>query len=236
MALWSALPRYLQPEIMDQPGLDAERHRHALDGLRRINAWSGSAGILWPSLAELARALAPRSPRVLDVACGGGDVAIQLWHRARRARLGMVLEGCDVSPLAVDHATQASRGDRANVRFFVADALQGDLSARYDAMICSLFLHHLTEDQAVDLLRRMAAATRLVLVNDLVRSHAGLLLARVATQLLTRSDVVRVDGPRSVEQAFTADEVWQLAARAGLSGATVEPRWPCRLLLTWWRA
>jgi SAM-dependent methyltransferase len=236
MSLWPALPRSLQREIMDEPGLDAERHRRALDGLRRINAWSGSAGILWPPLANLARALAPRSARVLDVACGGGDVAIQLWHRARRARLGMDLEGCDVSPLAVDHATQAARGDRADVRFFVADVLHGDLPARYDAIICSLFLHHLTEDQAVDLLQRMAAAARLVLVNDLMRSQAGLLLARVATQLLTRSDVVRVDGPRSVQQAFMADEVWQLAARAGLSGATVEPRWPCRLLLTWWRA
>jgi hypothetical protein len=69
----SALPRRLQPELMDQPGLDPARHRQALRGLRRINFWSRSAGILWPALAGLARA-AQRPLRVLDQATGGGDV------------------------------------------------------------------------------------------------------------------------------------------------------------------
>ncbi len=236
MLAWPTLLRQPQPEVMDQPGLDPSQHRQALRGLRRINFWSHSAGILWPALARLANALAPRPPRILDLATGGGDVPIRLWHRARRAGIPMLLEGCDASAVAVDFATQAARSQGADVHFSRADLLREPLPGSYDAMICSLFLHHLSEDQAVHLLRGMAATARLVLVNDLVRSLASLLLARVATQLLTRSAVVHVDGPRSVEQAFTPDEVRQLAARAGLSGALLERRWPCRLLLTWWRA
>jgi hypothetical protein len=76
-------------------------------------------------------------------------------------------------------------------------------------------------------------AGRLVLVNDLNRSLTGLVLAHVATRLLTLSSVVHADGPRSVRAAFTPNEVRALAERAGLSGAVVARRWPCRWLLTW---
>jgi 2-polyprenyl-3-methyl-5-hydroxy-6-metoxy-1,4-benzoquinol methylase len=233
MPLLPTLSRRLQPEVMDQPGLDPGRHRQALHGLGRLNFWSGSAGILWPPIAALARRSA-RPVRVLDLASGGGDVPIRLWHRARRAGLPVAVTGCDVSRVAVEHATHQAERQRADVRFFVADALTAEIPGEYDVVVCSLFLHHLKEDQAAELLRRMAAAAgRLVLVNDLVRGRAGLLLARVATRLLTRSPVVHVDGPRSVEGAFTIAEARALADWAGLGGASVERRWPCRFLLTW---
>ena len=93
-----------RPEIMDQPDLNADRHVKALRGLARINFWSGSAGILWPALAALARTMAPNSPRVLDVATGGGDLPIRLWRRAQRAGLTLHLEGCDISPVALEYA------------------------------------------------------------------------------------------------------------------------------------
>ena len=75
----------------------------------------------------------------------------------------------------------------------------------------------------------------LVLVNDLERGLAGLTLAHLGTRLLSRSDVVHTDGPLSVRAAFTVPEVRALAAAAGLTGAVVVRRWPCRFLLTWTR-
>ena len=79
------------------------------------------------------------------------------------------------------------------------------------------------------------AARRLVLVNDLVRNRSGYVLAWLGTPLLSRCGWSRIDGPRSVEGAFTTDEALSLAAEAGLDGATVVRRWPCRFLLTWRR-
>jgi hypothetical protein len=110
------------------------------------------------------------------------------------------------------------------------------LPTGYDVLTCSLFLHHLCEDDAIRLLGQMRQATeRLVLINDLVRNYASFVLVYLASRLLSTSEVVHVDGPRSVEAAFTVDEVRSLARRAGLEGATVERRYPCRLLLTWRR-
>src|SRR5260370_5692148 len=130
---WSRLRvRALQPELMDDPALDAEQHRQALRGLERINRWSGSARILWRPLVRLARQIAPRPCRVLDVATGGGDVLRGLWRRAMKAGLPIRLEGCDVSAVAVAHAQEKARQAQADLHFFQCDALADGLPAGYD--------------------------------------------------------------------------------------------------------
>jgi SAM-dependent methyltransferase len=228
--------RHRQAEIMDQPGLDEGRHRQALRGLERINFWSRSAALVWGPVADLAREEPGRRLRVLDLASGAGDVPIRLWRRARRAGFSLQVEGCDVSPAAVAHAAARAAEAGAEVRFFVWDALCGPLPSGYDVVLSSLFLHHLPDEQAVDLLRRMAeAAGRLVLINDLERSRAGWLLAYLGTRLLSRSAVVHTDGLRSVEAAFNLHEVRSLAGRAGLTGAQARASWPCRFVLAWRR-
>ena len=166
--------RLQQPEMMDQPTLDESRHVQALRGLERINYLSGCAGTFWPALHEAAQSSSGRPLRVLDVATGGGDVPLRLWHRAERAGLNVEIEGCDRSPVAMAHASRQARAQQAQVRFFEADILGGPFSERYDVVMCSLFLHHLAEHEAVQVLRTMAQATRrLVLVSDLRRSRPG---------------------------------------------------------------
>jgi len=229
--------RRRQPEIMDQPGLDEHSHTSALKTLARINWWSGSASILWPPLKTLTESLPKRSLRVLDVATGGGDLPIRLWCRSRRDQVDLQVDGCDVSDTALDYARRRAQATDAAVRFFKLDVIQDDLPTDYDAILCSLFLHHLDEHQAVEVLRRMSqAAKHMVLINDLCRSRRGLLLAYFATYILTPTSwVARSDGPRSVEGAFTPEEARALASQAGLDGAAIERRFPQRFLLTWRR-
>lgn len=217
------------PELMDDPALDPAEHRRALAGLARLNRAGGSAGVLWPSLAKLAADL-KRPVRVLDVATGSGDVPRQLLARAKRAGVALDIAACDLSPTAIAEAAR----EPGPVRFFVHDALHDRLPTGFDAVTCSLFLHHLGEDEAVALLANMEnAAGRMILVNDLARSRFNYGAVWVACRLLTRSPVVRFDGPASVRSAFTPQEALALAARAGLEGATVKGRFPCRYLLTW---
>jgi 2-polyprenyl-3-methyl-5-hydroxy-6-metoxy-1,4-benzoquinol methylase len=226
--------RRREPEIIDQPDLDAVRHVIALRGLERINRWSGSARILWPTVRDLARLSGGAPLRLLDIATGGGDVPLRLWHKARRAGIPLQVDGCDRSPTAVAHARQVAGAQGADVSFFEWNALNGPLPEGNDILTCSLFLHHLEEEQAISLLARMAAAARrLVVINDLRRSRSGLLLAYVGTRVLSRSPVVHVDGPTSVVAAFTPEEMRQLAERAGLHGGRIVRRWPFRFLFTW---
>jgi SAM-dependent methyltransferase len=223
--------RRRRPEVMDQPGLCPRRHAAALRGLARINLL-GSAGVLWPPLKELALRRRGRPLRVLDLATGGGDIPIRLWRRARKANIPLQFEGCDRNPFAVEQAMAAATRAGADVRFFVHDAVHGGPLPGYDAAVSSLFLHHLEEDEAVTFLRLMADTGRLVLVNDLERSAPNFAMVYAASRLLTRSRVVHVDALLSVEAAFTPEEALKLAERAGLTGATVVRRWPCRFLLS----
>lgn len=219
---------------MDQPGLQPALHVQALNGLARINRISASDRILWRPLAALARANPGQTIRVLDIASGGGDVPIRLLQRARRAGLVLQLTGVDASATAVAHARAYAKRSGAAVEFATLDVLHEPLPTGFDVLTASLFLHHLDDPEATALLRRMgAAARRLVLVNDLVRSRLGYLAAWLGTRVMTRSPIVHVDGPRSVEAAFTIAEAQRLAEMAGLFGASVTRRWPWRFLLTW---
>jgi 2-polyprenyl-3-methyl-5-hydroxy-6-metoxy-1,4-benzoquinol methylase len=147
----------------------------------------------------------------------------------------VLVDACDISPFAVRYASARAAERRVeNVSFFRCDVLEGPLPEGYDVVMCSLFLHHLDEENAVALLSKMAAAARkLVVVNDLRRSAVGYLLAWLGCRILTRSPVVHVDGPRSVQAAFSLDEMRGVARRSGLESAVLQSRWPCRLLLQW---
>ena len=219
--------RDLRPEIMDQPDLDAGLHRTALAALARVNAISNSAGILWPAVRDLCR----RGPvRLFDVATGGGDVPVNLLRRARAAGLPLSVAGCDRSDTALSVARQAG----ADLEWFQHDVLADGVPVGFDVVTCSLFLHHLSDEEAVTFLRSAGqAAGRLLLVNDLNRTAAGYAAAWFGTRLLTRSRIVHADGPQSVAAAFTPVEVQTLAGRAGLARCAVQRRWPFRWLLTY---
>jgi hypothetical protein len=77
------------------------------------------------------------------------------------------------------------------------------------------------------------AARRLVVVNDLRRSCWGYAAAQFVCHVITRSNVVRYDGPQSVAAAFRLDEIRCIAERAGLHGMQLRKVWPFRFQLTW---
>ncbi|QDU88246.1 Ubiquinone biosynthesis O-methyltransferase [Pirellulimonas nuda] len=227
--------RRLQPELMDDPEIDPRLHAAALRGLNRINAASRTAPSLWRAIRKATGVRRGDRLRVLDVACGGGDVARGLWRHGRRAGVALSLHGVDISPTAVERA-RAHTPPGTAVSYSVADALQGPLPFDFDVVTCTLFLHHLPEADAARLLKQLAQAARVaVIVSDLRRSTAGYWLAQAACRTLTRSPIVHVDGPRSVEGAFTIEEFRQLANEAGLHGVRVGRQWPQRLLAVWRR-
>lgn len=222
---------------MDQPGLAEPAHFAALRALGRVNWLSRTASVIGRAML---RHMAPTGNgpiAVLDLASGGGDVAIALARWAARHGAPVRIQGLDFSRTAVKFAAQrAQDAGIFNVQFAHCNVLEEPLPAQFDVIMCSAFLHHLESDAALRLLEKMASATRrMVLVDDLRRTRQGYMLAWLGCRLLSRSPVVRQDGPQSVAAAFTASEARSLAERAGLHGAQVTCHWPQRFLLTWSR-
>jgi len=220
---------------MDAPALDRIRHLDALDALDRVNRVSLSDGRVWTEIVRLARN-GVRPVRVLDVACGGGDVLLRVARRAMRAGVDVELHGCDLSPVALERA-RCRGGDAMGVTFHELDVSGVPLPRGHHLMCSSLFLHHLSWEGAARLLGAMAAASeRVVLVQDLRRTRLGHLFARIGLGVLTHSDVARHDGLVSVAAAFTLVEAKALCREAGLESAEVSACWPQRFTLRWVRA
>jgi SAM-dependent methyltransferase len=216
-------------ERMDDPGLCPREHHRALAGLDRINSWTRLAARLWPLIAAEANAVAPRTLTVLDVATGSGGNLVDLARLAQRTSKSVDFSGCDLSPTAV--------GIAGNSQVFLHNAVTTPLPGAYDVVMTSLFLHHLSEEDAVTVLRRMKeAAARMVIVCDLARSRLNRLMVSLACHALSRSPIVHFDGPASVRSAFTLAEARRLAAAAGMESATVTSLFPCRWLMTWKRS
>jgi 2-polyprenyl-3-methyl-5-hydroxy-6-metoxy-1,4-benzoquinol methylase len=229
--------RILEPEDIDDPSLEKEKLFGALQGLTRINFLSASAGSVWKPMARLARELRQDRLRILDVATGGGDIPLSLWRKGQAAGLQLEVLGVDISERALEFASRECAGCGSNVRFEQRDILRDGLPEGFDVIVSSLFLHHLNDSQAGQLLKAAASATRhLVLINDLRRGRYGLTLAYFAGHILCSSPVVRVDAVRSVRAAFTIQEVRAMAEEACMKGATVQKRWPARYLLEWRKA
>jgi len=224
-------------ELMDDPLLDRDLHLDALRGLERLNAVSNSKGLLTGPIETLAAAApAGKSVKVLDIACGAGDLAFEMSNYFTRRALNVEIHGLDISDLAISYAEQknAQAQEPQRCKFTQLDVMTDDLPEGYDVITTSLFTHHLDPPQISSLLAKMAKCARhMILVNDLERSYTSLYSVILATRLLTRSPIVHHDGAASVRAAFTPGEMLAMAKQAGLSGAKIRRAWPCRMLLSW---
>jgi ubiquinone/menaquinone biosynthesis C-methylase UbiE len=156
---------------------------------------------------------------ILDVAAGGCDIGDAL-AKSRGCRVVSL----DINVMGLRHSrhTLPVVGDGNMLPF---------ANGTFDAVICSLSFHHLTDMECQQFLREMWRTSRsLVLVNDLHRHPVAYFSIRVLSTLFSKSDMVKHDGPVSVRRAFRPSDLTELARRAGIP-AEVHRSFPFRLVL-----
>jgi len=224
--------RVLVPEQMDDPDLDRDEHELALRGLQRINRWTRNAALVWKHVSKLARDTGNRPLRVLDIATGAADIPIALMKLSASRGVKLEIDACDFSDQALAFATENCAAAKVALRLFQHDILRHEIPNQYDVVMCSQFLHHLSNEDVGAVLQKMkVAATQRVVVVDLERSRANWLQVWFATRVLSRSKVVHFDGPQSVRAAFTVPEFNDLAQQVGFTDYVIRRKWPCRFVL-----
>ncbi|MEM6468960.1 MAG: methyltransferase domain-containing protein [Planctomycetota bacterium] len=221
-----------QDEWMDEPDLDPRLHHGALRGLSRVNRMSGVAGSLWKQMRPFIEHCSAEKVQILDVASGGGDVAIALKKRAQKAGAEVSITGCDISPVATQFASENAARQNVDVEFQCRDVLADALPGSFDIVYTSLFLHHLEEPSLLQILDSMKrVAKHRMILSDLIRSRFGYLLAAVGIRILTRNPVCHFDGPLSVRAALTIEEISEYCERVGLRILHRQKVWPERFLI-----
>lgn len=203
----------MKPELMDRPQPVSPELEQVMRSLASMNRFFGSHRLIRKFL-ELW--LQPgRCYQVLDLCTGAGDIPRVMCDWARARDITLRIDAVDGSEASIEIARRSSR-DYPEVRFQRADALKFETKETYDLVVCSLALHHFSEDDAALLLRRCRDLShRFVLVSDLERGLLTLLGVQLLTGLLYREAITRSDGITSAHRAFSYREFRALAEAAG---------------------
>jgi SAM-dependent methyltransferase len=216
---------------MDADGVDVPQLRRSLAYIRRINQFLGYTRA---TLAHLERFSARWTPGeridIVDLATGSADVPLAIVRWGARRAFDVHVVGVDRHEKTVQAAREAIAGE-PRIRIVQGDALAVPFSAgSFDYAVCSMFLHHLSDDEAQAVLRTMGRlARRGVIAADLLRHRRA--YAWISVLSLLANPIVRHDARVSVRQAFNRDEVLRLRDRAGLSFAQYHRHFGHRFVL-----
>jgi 2-polyprenyl-3-methyl-5-hydroxy-6-metoxy-1,4-benzoquinol methylase len=198
---------------MDRPQPVSAELEVDLRNLRRLNRYFGSYRLIkhflrrWLGRGDRAR--------VLDLATGSGDIPRLVVEHGREVGAAVTVDAIDQQRSTVEIARRLSAA-YPEIDFREGDVLSFAPTQTYDIVMCSLALHHFTESDAIELLRRCRElSAKYVLVADLRRGALATLGVYLLTALIFREPMTQADGRRSAERAFSFAEFRSLAERAG---------------------
>jgi SAM-dependent methyltransferase len=200
-------------EIMDRPQPVSPELERDLERLRQLNRWFGSYRLIFGFVRRWIKRGAPT--RIVDLATGSGDIPRLIADYARRIGVQVEIDAVDRQPATLEIARKLSAG-YPEISCHEANILEWHSVERYDIVLCTLALHHFSDEDAVTVLGRCRELSRrFVLVSDLRRGfllQAGVYLL---TALIFREPMTRYDARLSAVRAFSFAEMRDLALRAG---------------------
>jgi ubiquinone/menaquinone biosynthesis C-methylase UbiE len=180
-----------------------------------IHRFFGEKRALKNSLIADIRRSDSRSVSILDVGAGSGDLLRDIRQNLKTEPT--LLVGVEIGHEA---AVAIRRNGLLAVRSDAAHLPFKDQS--FDYTFCTLMLHHMSDEEAIQLFREMhRVARRRVYVIDLKRSALSYYLYRAFGKFVFQKFTFE-DGSLSIRRAFTREELHALGLRAGLPNFTVE--------------
>jgi len=218
-----------QPELMDDLTLAGDELEQNLRELEVINNWLGGHKVVLDALEKLTTNYKGQTITIADIGCGGGDTLKTIANWAQHKRINVQLTGIDANDFMVNYASQHCR-NYSNITIAQHDVFSGAFaSQQYDLIVCSLFCHHFTDAQLVQLFRQLYRQARMaVIINDLHRHWFAYYSIKYITKLFSGSRLVQHDAPLSVWRAFKRPELEKLLAQADITDYSLRWMWAFR--------
>ena len=217
---------------MDTGDYTLEEYERCLSELVFINRFLGDARALRKTLLGAIEKANLQNFSVLDVGAGSGEMLRAAAKFARHQKRKTNLCGLELNARSARAILESSKN------FSEISAVRGDalclpfVDDAFDYAVCTLFTHHFTDENVVEILREMArVASRKIFVVDLHRHKTAYRLYKIFCAAFRISDFVREDGSLSILRAFKEEELKTLANEANLTEISVERHVPFRLVL-----
>jgi len=225
--------RSTKAERIDTGDYTPEEYATFLREIRFINQRLGDRSALEKTLlAEIAR-LDLKEFSVLDVGAGTGELLGVIAEYARSSGCKVQLVGLDLNELSIKEV--AAEG----LKFGEIAPVQGNAlnlpfdDGAFDYAICSLFTHHLTDEQIPLALAEMQrVVSRGIVVIDLERSVTAWLLYQLFCLAYRIGPLVRQDGSLSIRKGFTCREMIEIGNAAKLINPVVQKHVPYRVVIS----
>lgn len=202
-----------EPELMDRPDATPSELESALTSLRGLNRWFGSYRLVTHFTRRWIKSGVRM--RIADLATGSADIPRLIVDHAREAGAQIEIDAVDFQPGTTAMARRLS-ASYPEITCVCEDVLKFGREKSYDIVLCSLALHHFSDEDAVRLLQRCSELSRrFVLVSDLRRGVLASIGVYLLTKIIFRDPMTRSDARVSARRAFTLHELRDLALRAG---------------------
>ena len=202
-----------EPELMDRADATPAELERALKSLRGLNRWFGSYRLVM----RFARRWIGSGDRlrIADLATGSADIPRLIVDHARKVGARVEIDAVDFQPTTIEAARRLS-ASYPEIACHCDDVIKFGSASAYDIVLCSLALHHFSDEAAVHLLQHCRGLSRrFVLISDLRRGFLASIGVYLLTLVVFRDGMTRSDARVSAQRAFTLQELRQLAERAG---------------------
>lgn len=217
-------------EIMDDFSLKGDELRDALDKIAHINKLLGGNKLTLSGVNKLLKSCQKTQIiTILDIGCGNGDMLRMLSLYGQQHGYKFNLIGLDANAFTINYAESLS-SDFKNITYNCINVFDKDFgSIEYDIALCTLTLHHFTENEILSLMQLVTQNAKIgVVVNDLHRSKMAYNLFKAICVLFRLNRVSKEDGLLSIRKGFKKHELMAFSKKLGLKKITVAWRWAFR--------
>jgi 2-polyprenyl-3-methyl-5-hydroxy-6-metoxy-1,4-benzoquinol methylase len=217
-------------EIMDDLNCSGEVLHQTLRELDSINHFLGGNTVTLQGLNDLLKINnLNRSAHVIDIGCGSGEILKQIAKLFRKTHPHSTLIGIDANKNIAQYAHHHV-AEFPEVSIIAEDILGGNFRAKeFDIALATLFLHHFSSSQLIDIFRNLKHQARIgIVINDLHRHWLAYYSIKLLTTFFSRSSMVKFAAPLSVLRSFTKKELIEILKQAGIENYSLKWKWAFR--------
>ena len=218
-------------ELLDKTNIQQDLLFKNLRELDILNRITGGHAITLKGLKQLVRDNT-RIYHIVDLGCGSGDSLRTIADWTRKNNFNVRLTGVDMNADVIEYLGKHSRtypeitGITSDYQEFL------DRITSVDIVHCSLFCHHLSDNELIKLFTYFnSKVTTGFVINDLERRWMAYYGAWIFTRLLNGTTLSKNDGPVSVLRAFKVRELRHLLERANIKNYTIRKKLLFRFLI-----
>ncbi len=219
-------------EKLDDCNLHGEPLHKALQSLEWVNRWFGNHRSVIRAVHERYKK-EERPLCIIDLGCGGGDLALAVAKSLRKNNIEFIITGIDGNANTIAYA-QKKCAAFPEINFIQANILEKQFSIQpCDILISRHFIYHFPADALIDFLKnKVSAISSVIIFSELKRNRFAMCLFKFSSFLMPISKLAKEDGLLAIKRSFSKKEWLTILQQAGIDTYRLQSVPFFRILLT----